>query len=84
MKNVAKASHNRSISELKDILMNYEKELKEDPIISAHLDKLYDNLLEKNLLRVIEPFSKVQVNEFTLLEQIVFDLKLLLKLNLLT
>jgi len=63
MKNVAKASHNRSISELKDILIKYEKELKEDMIISAHLNKLYDNLLEQNLLRVIEPFSKVQVTK---------------------
>ena len=61
MKSVAKASHNRSISELKDILVKFEKELKEDVIISAHLNKLYDNLLEQNLLRVIEPFSKVQV-----------------------
>lgn len=64
MRSVAKASHNRSISELKKVLSKYEKELKEDPIISAHLEKLYDNLLEKNLLRVIEPFSKVQVSQF--------------------
>nr|CAB3265237.1 26S proteasome non-ATPase regulatory subunit 11 [Phallusia mammillata] len=61
MKSVAKASHNRSISELKEILVQFEGELKADLIIAAHLDKLYDNLLEQNLLRVIEPFSKVQV-----------------------
>ncbi|XP_076809470.1 26S proteasome non-ATPase regulatory subunit 11-like isoform X2 [Clavelina lepadiformis] len=61
MKCVAKASRNRSISELKDVLTLYGKELEADRIISAHLDKLYDNLLEQNLLRVIEPFSKVQV-----------------------
>ena len=62
MRSVAKASHNRSISELKELLSQFHKELKDDPIIAAHLEKLYDNLLEQNLLRVIEPFSKVQVS----------------------
>uniref|UniRef100_H2YB49 PCI domain-containing protein n=1 Tax=Ciona savignyi TaxID=51511 RepID=H2YB49_CIOSA len=62
MRSVAKASHNRSISELQEILTQFEEELKADVIIGAHFDKLYDNLLEQNLLRVIEPFAKVQVS----------------------
>lgn len=62
MKSVATASRNRSISELKESLKKYEVELKEDSIISAHLSTLYNNLLEQNMLRVIEPFSKVQVS----------------------
>ena len=66
MKSVATASRNRSISELKESLNKYEVELKEDNIISAHLGKLYNNLLEQNLLRIIEPFSKVQVRFFKL------------------
>jgi len=43
------------------VLSQYGAELKADIVISAHLQKLYDNLLEQNLIRVIEPFSKVQV-----------------------
>lgn len=43
--------------------MEYKAELKDDPIISTHLTKLYDNLLEQNLIRVIEPFSRVQVRD---------------------
>lgn len=42
-------------------LKEYKAELQDDPIISTHLTKLYDNLLEQNLIRVIEPFSRVQV-----------------------
>ena len=42
-------------------LTEYKRELRDDPIISTHLDTLYDNLLEQNLIRVIEPFSRVQV-----------------------
>jgi len=36
-------------------------ELEDDPIVRSHLDSLYDNLLEQNLCRIIEPFSRVQV-----------------------
>ena len=39
----------------------YKSQLAEDPIVNAHLKTLYDNLLEQNLCRIIEPFSKVQV-----------------------
>lgn len=42
-------------------LTEYKAELRDDPIISTHLTTLYDTLLEQNLIRVIEPFSRVQV-----------------------
>ena len=32
-----------------------------DPIIRTHFTSLYDNLLEQNLLRIVEPFSRVEV-----------------------
>ena len=42
-------------------LEKYKGELEEDPIIKFHLESLYDKLLEGNLLRIIEPYSHVQV-----------------------
>ncbi|XP_068750693.1 26S proteasome non-ATPase regulatory subunit 11-like [Montipora capricornis] len=61
MKSIANASHNRSLSEFQQALNTFKQELTEDPIIRTHLDALYDNLLEQNLSRIIEPFARVQI-----------------------
>eukprot|EP00118_Oscarella_pearsei_P008294 m.41910 g.41910 ORF g.41910 m.41910 type:complete len:441 (+) comp33299_c0_seq2:21-1343(+) len=61
MKSVATASHNRSIAEFKQTLVRFENEIAADLIIKAHLEGLYDHLLEQNLCRVIEPFSIVEI-----------------------
>jgi len=61
MKSIATASHKRSLAEFQKTLVEYKTQLEEDPIVNAHLKTLYDNLLEQNLCRIIEPFSKVQV-----------------------
>uniref|UniRef100_A0A673XHJ1 Proteasome 26S subunit, non-ATPase 11 n=1 Tax=Salmo trutta TaxID=8032 RepID=A0A673XHJ1_SALTR len=62
LKCVAQASKNRSLENFEKALTEYRGELRDDPIISTHLTTLYDNLLEQNLIRVIEPFSRVQVS----------------------
>merc|ERR1719411_538492 len=61
MKQIATASQKRSLADFQKILVEHKKELQDDAIIRAHLDSLYDHLLEQNLCRLIEPFSKVQV-----------------------
>ncbi|KAM7300840.1 26S proteasome non-ATPase regulatory subunit 11 [Ixodes scapularis] len=62
MKSVARASHRRSLADFEQALKEYHKELVEDPIIQAHLDTLYDTMLEQNLCRIVEPYSRVQVD----------------------
>ncbi|KAM9780265.1 26S proteasome non-ATPase regulatory subunit 11A [Neosynchiropus ocellatus] len=61
LKCIALASKNRSLADFEKALTEYKAELRDDPIINTHLNKLYDNLLEQNLIRVIEPFSRVQI-----------------------
>ncbi|XP_035208807.1 26S proteasome non-ATPase regulatory subunit 11-like isoform X2 [Stegodyphus dumicola] len=61
MKAIAQASHKRSMADFQAALVKYQKELVDDPIIKAHLNTLYDTMLEQNLCRIIEPFSRVQV-----------------------
>jgi len=62
MKCIATASHNRSLEEFKKTLGTYKNELTADVIIQRHFNKLYDNLLQQNLCRIIEPFSRVEVS----------------------
>lgn len=62
MKCIATASHNRSLEEFQQTLVKYKNELTEDVIIQRHFNKLYDNLLQQNLCRIIEPFSRVEVS----------------------
>ena len=62
MKAVAQASHKRSLADFQSALVEYHKELKEDVIVEAHLGTLYDTMLEQNLCRIIEPYSRVEVS----------------------
>lgn len=62
MKAVAEASHKRSLADFQQALKDYKKELAEDVIVQAHLGTLYDTMLEQNLCRIIEPYSRVQVS----------------------
>uniref|UniRef100_A0A672KR24 26S proteasome non-ATPase regulatory subunit 11B n=1 Tax=Sinocyclocheilus grahami TaxID=75366 RepID=A0A672KR24_SINGR len=72
---IAQASKNRSLADFEKALTEYTKELRDDPIINTHLAKLYDNLLEQNLIRVIEPFSRVQGDVERKLSQMILDKK---------
>lgn len=61
MKSVAEASRKRSLADFQAALEKYDAQLVGDPIIRSHLNTLYDDMLEQNLCRIIEPYSRVQV-----------------------
>jgi 26S proteasome regulatory subunit N6 len=61
MKAVARAHSNRSLEEYEKALGDYRFELGSDVFVRNHLRRLYDNLLEANLTKVIEPFSRVEI-----------------------
>ncbi|PSS25297.1 hypothetical protein M430DRAFT_95585 [Amorphotheca resinae ATCC 22711] len=62
MKAVARAHSNRSLEEYEKALGDYRHELGSDPFIRNHLRRLYDAMLEQNLIKVIEPFSRVEID----------------------
>jgi len=62
MKAVALSAKNRSLADFQKALKDYKVQLEDDLIVSKHLDSLYNSMLEQNLCRIIEPYSKVQVD----------------------
>ncbi|KAI0782255.1 PCI-domain-containing protein [Abortiporus biennis] len=61
MRAVARAHQNRNLADFEKALKDYKNELSSDPTIRTHLSALYDHLLEQNLLRIVEPYSVVEV-----------------------
>ena len=61
MKAVATAHEHRSLQEFEQALAKFRDELSNDEIVKSHLADLYDTLLEQNLLRIMEPFSSVEI-----------------------
>ncbi|KAK3397137.1 putative 26s proteasome p44.5 protein [Sordaria brevicollis] len=62
MKAIARAHSNRSLEEYERALAAYRYELGSDTFIRNHLRRLYDAMLEQNLIKVIEPFSRVEID----------------------
>mmetsp|Transcript_65300 Transcript_65300/g.202220 ORF Transcript_65300/g.202220 Transcript_65300/m.202220 type:complete len:448 (+) Transcript_65300:66-1409(+) len=58
---VAAAHEERSLKRFEAVLQQYKAQLAEDPIIEHHLSDLNETLLEQNILRILEPFSRVEI-----------------------
>ncbi|KAF9034623.1 hypothetical protein BJ165DRAFT_1512645 [Panaeolus papilionaceus] len=61
MRAIARAHQGRNLAEFERALRDYKVELSSDPTIRSHLAALYDTLLEQNLLRIVEPYSVVEI-----------------------
>lgn len=61
MRAVAAAYKARSLKEFASVQQRFHGEIEGDVVVHAHLQQLYDNLLEQNLLRIIEPYSCVEI-----------------------
>ncbi|CAJ1348295.1 unnamed protein product [Effrenium voratum] len=58
---VASAHEARSLKKFEAVLEQHKHQLSEDPIIQFHLSDLNETLLEQNILRILEPFSRVEI-----------------------
>jgi len=61
MKAVAAAAKARSLADFQAAVKDFCEELEGDSVVGHHLETLYSSMLEQNLCRIIEPYSKVQV-----------------------
>ncbi|KAH7542621.1 hypothetical protein FEM48_Zijuj02G0093600 [Ziziphus jujuba var. spinosa] len=58
---VANAHSKHSLKLFKTALSDFRAQFEEDPILHKHFSSPYDTLLEQNLCRLIEPFSRVEI-----------------------
>jgi 26S proteasome regulatory subunit N6 len=50
--------------------LTFFKELKGDNLVKHHIGELYESLLEQHLLKIVEPFSRVEVSHLAKLLKI--------------
>lgn len=61
MRSIANAYKSRSLKDFYETKEKYKTYIEGDIVVSVHLSNLYENLLEQNLLRIIEPYSCVDI-----------------------
>lgn len=62
MSSIAKAAASRSLKDYEEVTNKYRHELQDDLLIKHHLTFLNEQLLESNLIRLIEPYSCVEIS----------------------
>lgn len=58
---ITRAAKCRSLEDFKAAVAQHTDRLKTDSLISHHLDVLYEKMFESNLLKIIHPFSSVEL-----------------------
>uniref|UniRef100_A0A914UWK3 PCI domain-containing protein n=1 Tax=Plectus sambesii TaxID=2011161 RepID=A0A914UWK3_9BILA len=61
MRAIADAAKKRSLADFNKAFGSFRKELQCDPVVKKHFNSLSDSMLEKDLCRIIEPYSQVQI-----------------------
>jgi len=64
---IATASNERSLQKFEKALDDFDEVLRGDLFIKSHLEALYDSLLQDNLCKIIEPYSRVEVEHIATL-----------------
>ena len=67
---IAQAASKRSLKDLEAVLQEYQAELNKDLLIQHHLHILEEQLLESNLLRLLEPYSCVELSHIAMLMEL--------------
>jgi len=70
MRAVTDAYKARDIQRFDQVFSHYHQQLIDDPLIASQLTDLKDSLLEQNLLRLLEPFNRVQLTHLAALIQL--------------
>ena len=62
MSELAKAAKLKSLELFQEILKKYNTTLTGDDLIARRIDILYNSMLESNLIKIIAPFSRIEIS----------------------
>lgn len=62
MREITQAHKHKSLREFNDALQKFHNEIQGDSILRLHIKSLYESLIEQNLFKIVEPYSKVQIS----------------------
>jgi len=62
LKAVSDAYKARSLEQFESVRATFRTEFESDALISKNLEALYETMLEQNLVRIIEPYSRVELS----------------------
>lgn len=62
MRKMAKAHRDKSLREFQVILEENKALIEKDPVVFSHVQDLYENLLQQNLMKIVEPYSRVEID----------------------
>ncbi|KAF7638817.1 PCI domain-containing protein [Meloidogyne graminicola] len=62
MRALANAAKQRSLKEFNETFAKYGSQLMEDPVVQKHFSSISDTMFEKELSRLIQPYSCVQID----------------------
>ena len=61
MIDISKAVTSSSLNQFMKTVSEYSEVLEQDPVVLIHLEKLQENMMEQNLIKILKPYSRVQV-----------------------
>ena len=61
IKAVAAAHFGSSVVSLTQVFKDFKKEIEGDEVVNSHTRLLYENLLEKNLFKIIDSYTRVDI-----------------------
>lgn len=65
LKEIEKAVRQKNVRLLNEIVLKYKDILLEDFFLKHHISNLHDNILEKNIKKIIEPYSVLEIDYIT-------------------
>lgn len=62
MKKITNAHKQKSLRGFQTVLSENKELIEHDEIIHSHVKDLYENLLQQNLMKIVKPYSRVEIS----------------------